>query len=1098
MHPLESYLTGLRTLQDAGTEETAGYPAFKALIDAVGEGLKPKVLCIIHPENLGAGIPDAAFFTADQVNARTRAIRPGQVPTGGVAEVKGPKTELDKVQVSPQVMKYLERYGQVLVSNYREFRLVVLDRTKSLKLVERFQLAGTAADFWKLAAHPQKAAEEKGPRLVEFLARVLRNKATLTEPKDVAWFFASHARDALEKIEHQDLPALAQVRKSFEDALGLTFEGEKGDHFFRSSLIQTLFYGVFSAWVLWAKDHPPPSKDPFNWRESIWTLRVPMIRALFEQVATPTRLGELGLVQILDNTGEVLNRVDRAAFFQKFQDAEAVQYFYEPFLEAFDPGLRKELGVWYTPKEVVQYMVARVDAVLREELGIRRGLADEQVMVLDPCCGTGAYLVEVLHRIGQTLKEEGGDALLASDLRKAAQERVFGFELLPAPFVVSHLQLGLLLQRLGAPLKEKDRAGVFLTNALTGWTADSNHTLPFPELEQERELAEEVKRRKKVLVILGNPPYNGFAGITESKEERELTQAYRVVKKVAKPQGQGLNDLYVRFFRMAERKIVEGTGRGIVCFISNYSWLDGLSFTGMREQFLDRFGEIFVDNLHGNRIISEYAPDGETSETIFAIAGSSPGIKIGTAIATLVKASANTAGQATVLYRDFHDARAVDRRAALLREIGNAPLTGFAKVVPSLNMGYPFKPKPVSAGYASWPSLIDLLPTSYPGIQPSRDTFLVDVDRAALERRIRRYFDAKVLDGDVAREFPDAMRSTARYDAIAIRRHLVARGLREGGFVRYLYRPMDLRWLYWEPETKLLDEKRAEYVAQLGPHNRWIAASQVQRRSFDPVVPTSIHSSRHVIERGANLFPAYKLSSEATDGLFADSGHSAVPNLSERAHAYVVSRAGDAGALLNHITAIVHSPRYMSENAGALQQDWPRIPLPAAGEIFGRSVGLGRQLTQLLDPLSGFDETSIGRKSGGLGALHGVQGSIDPEAGDLELSARWGYLGRADIVMPGQGKVADRGDHLDIYLNDRAYWANVPKPVWEYTLGGYQVIKKWLSYREKTVLGRDLTVEEARYVTEMVRRIAAILALGPRLDENYEAVKADAYEWSKR
>src|SRR5438132_5829917 len=172
----------------------------------------------------------------------------------------------------------------------------------------------------------------------------------------------------------------------------------------------------------------------------------------------------------MDWTGDVLNRVHREAFFANFEESHAVQYFYEPFLQAFDPELRKELGVWYTPIEIVKYMVARVDTVLREELEIPDGLADPRVYVLDPSCGTGAYLVEVLHKIHETLKAKGEDALAANDLKRAAMDRVFGFEILPAPFVVSHLQLGLLLQNLGAPLTDSlnERVGR-LSNQRLNW-----------------------------------------------------------------------------------------------------------------------------------------------------------------------------------------------------------------------------------------------------------------------------------------------------------------------------------------------------------------------------------------------------------------------------------------------------------------------------------------------------------------------------------------------------------------------------------------------------------------------------------------------------
>ena len=165
--------------------------------------------------------------------------------------------------------------------------------------------------------------------------------------------------------------------------------------------------------MLWSQEHEPGDNARFEWRQAAWTLRVPVVKALFEQIATPTRLGSLGLVPVLDLAAAALNRVDRRAFFARFEKHHAVQYFYEPFLEAFDPELRKELGVWYTPPEIVEYMVARVDTVLREELGVADGLADPSVYVLDPCCGTGAYLVEVLEKIAQTLDEKGSDALVA-------------------------------------------------------------------------------------------------------------------------------------------------------------------------------------------------------------------------------------------------------------------------------------------------------------------------------------------------------------------------------------------------------------------------------------------------------------------------------------------------------------------------------------------------------------------------------------------------------------------------------------------------------------------------------------------------------------
>ena len=507
---------------------------------------------------------------------------------------------------------------------------------------------------------PHAFARDAGARLGEYLARALSHRAAVTEPRDLAWLLASYARDGLARVEAAGgAPQLAAVRSALEEALGIRFEGDRGRRFFCSTLVQTLFYGVFSAWVLWARTAAPtpepgrlftgvPEAARFRWREAVWHLRAPVLRALFQQIADPGRLQPLGLTEVLDWTAAALDRVDRTAFFARFNQGEAVPYFYEPFLEAFDPELRKQLGVWYTPAEVVRYMVARVDRALKDDLGIADGLAAENVYVLDPCCGTGAYLAEVLRRIAANLAGRGMGKLVGAGVKQAAMERVVGFEIMPAPFVVAHLQVGLTMQDLDAALADDgtERAGVYLTNALTGWEPRTNKPLPFPELEEERDRAERVKQKRPILVILGNPPYNGFAGMAVD-EERELSDAYRTTKRVRPPEGQGLNDLYVRFFRMAERRIAERTGRGVVCFISNYSWLDGLSFTGMRERYLEAFDVVRIDCLNGDKYkTGKVAPDGSPDPSIFSTDGDPVGIQVGTAIATLIrKADHGPAGE---------------------------------------------------------------------------------------------------------------------------------------------------------------------------------------------------------------------------------------------------------------------------------------------------------------------------------------------------------------------------------------------------------------------------------------------------------------------
>jgi hypothetical protein len=856
---------------------------------------------------------------------------------------------------------------------------------------------------------------------------------------------------------------------------------------------------------------------------------VPILRKLFHEMTDPGHLATLHLDTILDWAGLALNRVDRAAFFARFEEGQAVQYFYEPFLEAFDPVLRKNLGIWYTPIEIVQYMVARVDTVLREELAIADGLADPRVYVLDPCCGTGAFLVEILKRIAATLHDKGGDALLADDLKHAAMERVFGFEILPGPFVVAHLQLGLLLQHLGVPLSQTnhERIGVYLTNALTGWEPPRSPKtrLLFPELDEERDAAGKVKREVPILVVLGNPPYDGFAGVAVD-EERDLLDAYRTTTRAPAPQGQGLNDLYVRFFRMAERRIVEKTGQGVVCFISNYSWLERLSFTGMRERYLEVFDAIWIDNLHGDRIISEYAPDGRTSETIFAMQGTSPGITVGTAISLLIAKHAGVKSSACrALYRDMHQARAVERRAALLTSLHSPHLNeSYLCLEPVLELGLPLKPRAVDPAYLSWPLLPELLPVAFPGVKTSRDGVVVDIDRERLVQRMAHYFDPSISHEAVRRIVPSVMRNTARFNATAVRNYLLRRGFLAQNIIRYCYRPFDARWLYWEPETKLLDEKRAEYFPHVVEGNLWIEARQKQAMEyFDRGYVT-----RRLADNFANglssFFPLY-LSPQANQSLLLDQdGEQAlVPNLSPKAAAYITPLAATECDLFHHIVATLHAPMYRTENADALRQDWPRILLPASQEALMASAELGREVAALLDIDCAVPGIISSKGRPELRALATITreggGPLNPAAGDLTITAGWGYAGKGGVTMPGPGKINEREytpDELgliyrgaeglglpaeqvlqllgettcDVYMNAVAYWRNVPANVWAYTLGGYPVLKKWLSYREYKLLYRPLRPDEVREVTAIARRIAAILLLEPALDKNYRDISS--------
>jgi hypothetical protein len=332
------------------------------LLDGAGHTLKPKVRCVMQLKNLGAGNPDGGLFTADQFDRQTGEAKDLGQPSRGVIEVKAPVEPVDDTATTGQITKYWDRYKLVLVTNLRDW-LLLGEREGQRVTLERFSLAPTEAAFWALAEHPAKAQTEQGEAFSDFLARVLLHNAPLADPKDLAALLASYAREARHRVEHTtDVAAkqLEALQQSLESSLGVTFSANEGGHFFRSTLVQTLFYGVFSAWVLRRENAAPgQTLGPFDWKSAAHSLNVPMIAALFGQLSQPAKLKALNLTEVLDWAADALNRVDQAAFFKTFESTRSIQYFYEPFLAAFDPQLRKSLGVWYTPEETAVALMVR-------------------------------------------------------------------------------------------------------------------------------------------------------------------------------------------------------------------------------------------------------------------------------------------------------------------------------------------------------------------------------------------------------------------------------------------------------------------------------------------------------------------------------------------------------------------------------------------------------------------------------------------------------------------------------------------------------------------------------------------------------------------
>ncbi|MBV5299110.1 MAG: N-6 DNA methylase [Rhodoferax sp.] len=1193
---LEEFLNAVRGVHATrgGTQETSYYTALNNLLDGAGQTLKPKVCCVMQLKNLGAGNPDGGLFTADQFDRQTSEVKDLGQPARGVIEVKAPQEPVDDTAATWQITKYWDRYKLVLVSNLRDW-LLIGEREGQRVTLERFRLAANEAAFWALADHPAQAQTELGDAFADFLTRVLLHNAPLADPKDLAALLASYAREARHRVEHTtDLAArqLAALQQSLESSLGVTFNADEGGHFFRSTLVQTLFYGVFSAWVLRRESTAPGQiLGLFDWKSAAHSLNVPMIAALFGQLSQPAKLKALNLAEVLDWAADALNRVDQAVFFKTFESTRSIQYFYEPFLAAFDPELRKSLGVWYTPEEIVRYQVARVDQVLQSELGLPDGLADPNVVVLDPCCGTGAYLVEVLRVIAEKLNAGGADALAAHQLKLAATTRLFGFELLPAPYVVAHLQLGLLLRQLGAPLGLKadgtdERAGIYLTNALTGWDPaiePKTQMALYPEFEDERDAADHVKQSEKIIVILGNPPYRAFGGVALG-EEQDLIAPYKVglVKKWGIKKF-NLDDLYVRFFRLAERRIAERGQRGVVCFISNSSYVREPSFVVMREHLVRNFDRIWIDNLNGDsRETGKTTPDGQPDPSVFSTAYNKEGIRKGVAIALLVKRNAGKphghpsyAGEETakgqgslpkdevepsqakgrqprkgrkpvaelppstgpnldsllggrddtkagqVRYREWWSAT---KRKDLLNSVDDTQRDAqYAVAKPETANRHSLRPGEYGTHYQQWPSVPALaIKGDFNGPYDARDEALYGDTKKILEDRFTSYFNAKFESSCLGELHPGLANPKSDYDPVAVRKDLMHRSAFDVAKIRSIQiKPFDRKFFYGETVGKLCCRPSPDLLKQADNNFFFITRSHgVTSPEGFPVFFAKSIVERDALRGHARHVPFWleteKIKTSKGVDMFASAATMRRCNLSTLARQYLATLGlpnpdtdqHTAELIWMHALAIGYSPAYLAENADGIRENWPRIPLPASRQALLDSAALGRQVAALLDTESavpGVTSGSIRAEFKSIAVVSRIGGGALKPA-EFALTAGWGSGGQGGITMPGKGKTEARAatpneqnasfgsaSTQDVYLNATAYWKNIPQPVWDFTIGGYQVIKKWLSYREQRVLGRALTLIEIMEVTAMARRLAALVLLQPQLDDNYRAAAADTW-----
>ncbi|MCC6407685.1 MAG: hypothetical protein IT453_10985 [Planctomycetes bacterium] len=596
-----------------------------------------------------------------------------------------------------------------------------------------------------------------------------------------------------------------------------------------------------------------------------------------------------------------------------------------------------------------------------------------------------------------------------------------------------------------------------------------------------------------------------------------------------------LDDLYIRFFRLAEKRIGDAAEFGIVSYISNSSYLTGRSHPLMRESLLDSFQAIWIDNLHGNRIASERTPTGESCETIFHVSGGGAGIKVGTCISTLLKQRTpkRKGSRARVMVRDFWGS-ADSKRSALLEAIGEGPggtppahsddivaaePRPYSEVTVTKANRWRFVSQESTGGFEDWPAIDELFPVGIQGVNPNRglNCSVLDLDRAALVSRMTDYFSAS-SHASFGKGHPTLWKERARYKPEVVRDWLRANAQFDAQNIRpYLLFPFDQRWIYYEDRAKLLNEARSEFGVNLPGNEFLVLVPQPRRPSESRPMYCRTLADLHLHDRGSVCFPVTFLTAadRQSDRAKGQSviGSRPMANISAQVWRKLSDAWGLSGELgdpsaatlvrtLFHMAlAVLHSPSYERDHRESLAHDWAHLPIPREQKVAEQIASIGMTVAELLDASRDartstqyivgeqMRELAVAAKSP-VGAVAesdlrvtcsyfgGAKGRWEPrDVRDLEqLPSEWGR------------------DTGDLWLNDAVFLRHVPRAVWEYELGGYPVVKKWLGYRqEKRIGGRGLTMRELDDLRGIVQRIAAVLLLRPKLDGAYEAACANAF-----
>jgi predicted helicase len=1061
MDIIKKYLEEIEKKYKTGhAREHAYRPALETLI----EDINPNINAVNDPKQQKVGAPDFVLFK------KKIAI--------GYIEAKDIDVDLDhEIKSKNQVNRYKASLNNFCFTNYFEFRFYLNGEE-----VERVTVA-------KLKDGKIEIDTEKFDLLESLLKNFTTQKSiSIKTPKELAKLMAEKAKMlkntiylSLRDKEIED----GEVEKQYEVFKQLLIHDLSQEQF-ADIYAQTVAYGMFAA------RYNDPTLENFTRNEANELLPKtnPFLRNFFQSIAG-YNIDER-IVWIVDDLAELFNHVDVKGLLENYgketKRHDAIMHFYETFLGEFDAKMRKSRGVYYTPEPVVDFIVRAVDDILKDEFDIKDGLADTEkidvlkefsgrknkktvkehrVQILDPATGTGTFLDRTIKHIFNS-KFKGQEGLWQSYVDEHLLPRLHGFEILMASYAMAHLKLNITLSETGYDFEKGKgkRLGVYLTNSLEE-PRESNRDLFSQWLSTESVEANKVKKEKPIMVVMGNPPYSVSSSNASKDKEGNNTWIGELIEEYKRNLNEkkiNLDDDYIKFIRYAQW-FIDKNGEGIVAFITNNSFLDGITHRQMRKSLLESFDKVYILNLHGNSLKKEKAPDGGKDENVFDI-------RQGVSINLFIKTNSKNRTLAKVLYKDLYGKR--DKK---YKELDNQVKNFTWKEIEYRQPNYFLVPKDFELieEYKHNPSLEQIFNLNSSGIETAKDSTVIHFQKDDIKRVEQDFLE--LHKESLAQKY-----NLKERKVLEVKNDLLNKDYK---IKEIEYRPFDRRYTIYTNQNKgVLWRPKYRIMQHLLDGNKLSLNVCKRQTSFDF---QHVFLSNGLVERCfvslqtgeiTFIFPLYvKNKSDSQYGLESTNlespnfNSSHIVDLSDKLNLQFLPDhnhpdAGKKGTfnpldILDYIYAILHSPTYRERYKEFLKIDFPRIPFTSDKKLFWKLVEKGRELRKY--------HLMEHEKSNKLITKFPVSGSN-------EIS------NKLTKVDPGF-KLTDKEKKIGrVWINEEQYFDNVPELAWNFYIGGYQPAQKWLKDRRD----RKLSYDEIEHYQKIIVALVNTDRIMKEIDEVVE------------